>query len=221
MIKKSILFLLATVLAACQVDSYDSGDGEYSMLTADFVEAHTSQASAVDYAVTDGGDSLVMQQPLSADWADKADTLYRAILYYDHAEGTAVQARSIVQVPVLRPNPPSAFGTVRTDPVDLESVWLSPSGKYLNIGLYVKVGEGGPQGARHTVGLVCDSVGVSQAGGRTAYLRFYHDQGGVPQYYSSKTYVSIGCASLRADSVELAVETYDGTSVRCFRLSEQ
>lgn len=96
--------MLATVLAACQVDSYDSGDGEYSMLTADFVEAHTSQASAVDYAVTDGGDSLVMQQPLSADWADKADTLYRAILYYDHADGTAVRARSIVQVPVLRPN---------------------------------------------------------------------------------------------------------------------
>ena len=54
MINKSILFLLAAVLAACQVDSYDSGDGEYSLLTADFVEAHTSQASAVDYAVTDG-----------------------------------------------------------------------------------------------------------------------------------------------------------------------
>lgn len=219
--KKTLAFMLSAALAACQVDSYDSGDGEYSLLTADFAEVHTAAPATVDYAVTDGGDSLVMEQPVSVEWAAKPDTLYRAVVYYDRSGGRAVRARGVVQVPVLRAGKASDFDRVLTDPLGFESAWVGADGKYLNIGLYIKVGEGGAAGARHVVGLVCDSVVASAGGVRTTYLRLYHDQGGVPEHYSSKTYVSVRCASLQADSAVVAVETYSGTVIRGLRLSEQ
>ena len=219
--KKLPAFLLAAAMAACQVDSYESGQGDYSLLTADFVELRTGGPCAVSSAVTDGGDSLVLVPAVTLDWALRPDTVYRAILYYDRSGGPQVRARSIVEVPVVRPAAAAGVDSVLTDPVDLESVWVSAGGKYINMGLYMMVGEGGPEGARHTVGLVCDSVEVGEAGRRTAHLRLFHDQGGVPEYYSSKVYISAPCASVGADSAVLRVETYDGLAVRPLRLSEQ
>lgn len=214
-------FMLAAALAACQTDSYDSGQGNFSLLTADFVELHTNAQCAAIYAITDGGDSLALVPAVTPDWTSRPDTAYRAILYYDRAEGPAVRARSIIEVPVLRPVATAALDSVPIHPVRLESAWVSAGGKYLNLGLYLKVGEGGPEGARHTVGLVCDSVAVSASGCRTAHLRLYHDQGGVPEHYSQKTYVSAPCSMLAADSAVLRVETYDGPAVKALRLSEQ
>lgn len=214
-------FMLAAALAACQADSYESGQGNFSLLTADFVELHTNAQCAAIYAITDGGDSLALVPAATPDWTSRPDTAYRAILYYDRAEGPAVRARSIIEVPVLRPVATAALDSVPIHPVRLESAWVSAGGKYLNLGLYLKVGEGGPEGARHTVGLVCDSVAVSASGCRTAHLRLYHDQGGVPEHYSQKTYVSAPCSMLAADSAVLRVETYDGPAVKALRLSEQ
>lgn len=219
--KNILVFLFAAAMAACQTDSYESGQGGYSLLTADFAEVHTCAPRVVDYALADGGDSLAFGSPAGVQWAETADTLYRAIVYYDRSGGATVSVRGIVEVPVLQPGDSAGLDSVYTDPVNLESVWLSAGGKYLNMGFYIKVGEGGPDGAQHTVGMVVDSVVASAAGVRTAYLRLYHDQGGVPEYYSSKAYVSVGCRSIGADSVVLRTETYDGTDIRQFRLSEQ
>ena len=219
--KKTLAFMLAAALAACQTDSYDSGQGNFSLLTADFVELHTDARCAATYAITDGGDSLALVPAAAPSWASRPDTAYRAILYYDRADGPEVRVRSVIEVPVLRPAAAAALDSVPTHPVRLESAWVSAGGKYLNLGLYLKVGEGGPEGARHTVGLVCDSVALSATGCRTAHLRLYHDQGGVPEHYSQKTYVSAPCALLAADSAVLRIETYGGLAVVGLRLSEQ
>lgn len=219
--KKLLLLLPLLALAGCEMGGYDEGTGEYSMLTGDFVEAHTNAECAVDYALTDGGDSLALTPAVSVSWAVRPDTMYRAVLYYDRSEGSSVRPRSLAAVPVLSVQPAVQLDSVQTDPVDLESAWLSASGRYLNMGLYLKTGEGDDADAHHTVGMVCDSVTMSDSGASTAHLRLYHDQGGVPEYYSSKTYVSIARRAIPADSVALTVNTYDGTVTRRFRLSEQ
>ncbi len=219
--KKGLLFIPLFVLAACEINSYDTGDGEYSLMTAEFVEAHSNAEGTVDYVLTDGGDSLALASAVSASWVDTPDTLYRAIFYYDVSDGNVVKARSLVEVPVLAVLPEERFDSVSTDPVDLESVWVSASGKYLNMGLYLKVGSGGGDGSLHVVGIVRDSVAATPDGLNVAYLRFYHDQGGVPEYYSSKYYLSVRCSDISADSVVVAVNTYDGMAVHGLCLSEQ
>ena len=45
------------LLVSCTQDNYDKGEGEYSLMRADFVEAHVGSDKRVDYVVTDDGDS--------------------------------------------------------------------------------------------------------------------------------------------------------------------
>lgn len=216
-----LLLPAALALAACEMDSYEKGTGGYSLLTAEFVEAHTGARGTVDYVMTDAGERLTLSPAPAPEWASAPDTVYRAVLYYDRAGGGEVRPRALSEVPVAAVQPSASLDTVVTDPLELESAWLSASGRWLNLGLVLMTGEGGGSGARQTLGLVCDSVKASPGGVRTAHLRLYHDQGGVPEYYSAKTYVSVACGQVGADSVVLGVETYGGTVRRAFRLSEQ
>lgn len=216
--RTAVLILSALALAACETESYDSGQGRFSLTQADFVEAHSDAACAVDYAVTDGGDSLVLTERKTVGWIDRPDTAYRAILYYDGAGQGRARPLGISQVPVITVVPAERIDGIRTDPVKFESCWVSRTGKYLNVGLYLKVGEGGPADARHSIGMVRDSLTIGADGTRVSWLRLYHDQGGVPEYYSSRYYVSLSCASLDADSVCLSMNTYGGEVVRKLRI---
>lgn len=215
------MLFFAVAFTACQTDSYESGQGDLSLVTADFAEVHTVASGVVDYAVTDAADSLALASPFGASWASVADTMYRAIVYYDRSADAKVRARSIVEVPVLAPVASDRLDSVYTDPLDLESVWVSAGGKYLNMGVYVKVGYDAPADAVHSIGVVVDTVSISLLGKRTAHLRLYHDQGGVPEYFSSKTYLSVRCADLQADSAVLSVNTWNGPVERRISLSEQ
>ena len=68
-----ISVLVAFTLFGCKDENYDSGDGKYSYIKADFVEAHTISAKEINYVKTDDGDSLVLSPHVSADWAAKSD----------------------------------------------------------------------------------------------------------------------------------------------------
>lgn len=66
------LALTTLLFAACTADNYDTGDGKYSYLRADFVEAHTVASGKIDYAITDDGDSVSLNPVVSASWATSA-----------------------------------------------------------------------------------------------------------------------------------------------------
>ena len=219
--RKLMPLVLITALAACETESYDSGQGGLSLTTADFAEAHSDASRAVDYAVTDNGDSLALSPEISARWITTPDTTYRVVLYYDRTGKNTARPVSISQIPTLAVVPADRFDRILTDPVTFESIWLSKTGKYLNIGMYLKNGETGSDGTRHTVGMAHDSTATGADGSRTAYLRLYHDQGGVPEYYSSKYYVSLPCAALPYDSVCVSIVTYGGTVTHRLSLPEK
>ncbi len=216
-----ISFLAAAVLAACTTDPYDTGDGSYSYLCADLVEANTNSLAQIATATTDNGTTLLLTTPLTTSWAAQADTLYRALLYYNLQtatdDGTTVAAEpvSIGQVPVLTLIDGPSLDEMATDPVTFISAWKAKSGKYLNVNLSVKTGTADGEMESQVIGMVCDSIADGDS--KTVYMTLYHAQNGQPEYYSSELYASVPLADLdlsAGDTIRLRVNTYSGLTER-------
>ena len=74
---QAFLTLLAFLpfLAACTIDAYEKGEGEYSLLTAELVEAYVDNDKHVSHVVTDQGERLTLTSPLTAQWIETPDTM--------------------------------------------------------------------------------------------------------------------------------------------------
>ena len=217
--RRLILCLIAVaMLSACEHTTYDEGDGQYSYMRADFALAHCAAKGELDYAVTDDGDSLLLSPHATASWTTKEDSVYRALLYYDIEGAPVVKPFAAVQVPVLSMRDKADVDTMFTDPVTLESAWLSRENRYLNLCLQLKTGVKEGIDARQIVGIVCDSVAKGEDGSEEWWLRLYHRQNGVPEYYSSKVYVSVPLTvGQGAKKVHLSVTDYTGEVERVFQ----
>lgn len=220
--------LTALALMACETDSYESGTGEYSLMTGDLVEVRTGSEGMIETFTTDNDVAYTLTSPITASWAQEADTCYRALLYYNLVdEGSGIvhytdgmaEAVSISQVPVVSIISLALQDSMKTDPADFESLWMAANGAYLNLAIYMKIGESESDLAYHTIGLVRDSIVKNPDDTRTLCLTLYHDQGDMPEYYSQKYYVSAKRADLIADplipssvadSVRLTINTYNG-----------
>ncbi len=221
------IFFIAILLCSCSSDAYDTGDGALSLMRAEFVEASSNSSSALVSVVTDDGEEMPLTKGVSLSWASRPDTVYRALLYYNKVvadDGTnKAEPLSLSQVPVLAVHDVSDFtGGVITDPVVFESAWKSRNGKYLNLDINLKTGKSGDDNSRHVVGIALAGTGENEAGHKTIRLVFYHSQNGVPEYYSSKLYVSIPVSELpfipsEGDEVSLGINTYDGIKTVSFK----
>ncbi len=214
-IKAATIFLMAlTALFGCTSEAYDSGDGKYSYLTADFAVAHTAAAKTVDYVVCDNGTKLFLSPSLHIEWAERADTTYRTLLYYNAPKASAssntVAAVAAIQVPVLRPIAVERLDSVATDPLTVESAWLADNRRYVNLSLLIKTGKADSDAKGQTVALVLDSIATQPDNTRCAMTRLYHLQGGVPEYYTSRYYVSIDTQDFPADAISIEINTYKG-----------
>ncbi len=204
------LLTVILLFISCHSEHYKTGDGKYSYLRSDFVEAHTSTVGVFDYVVTDDGDTLSMQPYMKVSWAQTPDSLYRCLLYYNHVNGYAepVSARS---VPVVACKKAADIDTVFMDKLTFESVWISRNRKYLNVGFSVKTGKDGTTDRTQRIGLVCDSIVNRTNGRKDMYLRIFHEQNGVPEYYSSKGYMSLPLqGTSEGTTIHLSANTYNG-----------
>ena len=220
---RNLLCLLALVaVSACTQDAYEKGEGVYSEMTAQLADAHVNSDKRVDYVDTDEGEHLMLSQSASARFITKADTTYRCMLYYNKVKGTdgAYQAEvvsmSSVPCPVLKSR--SETNPVKTDPVKFESLWLSKTGKYVNLRLLLKTGMTDDSTAVQRLALVSDTVLAYADGTRSRHLRLHHDQNRVPEYYSTQVYISIPTDSIAADTVSFTINTYDGLVVKTLTL---
>jgi len=208
------LFLVLLALAACTTDSYEKGEGEYSRMQADFVELHANADKQIDYADTDDGSRLTLDEPFTAKWVTKGDSIYRGLLYYKKNDKVVekVQCTALSVARIVRAD--SVKQGIKTDPLKFESMWLSKNRRYLNLGIYTKTGEGGDAGALQRIGVVSDTLMANADGTKTLWLRLYHDQGGVPEYYSQRTYFSVLLDGQTADSIRFTINTYSGEMVK-------
>ena len=78
--------LLTFLLFSCETDSYEKGQGKYSLMTADMGEVTVNSDKQVTAFTTDDGDSYTLTSPAIVQWVQTADTTYRAIIYYNKVE---------------------------------------------------------------------------------------------------------------------------------------
>lgn len=208
---------------ACTNDGYDTGDGNLSYIKAEFVLLATNADGTVDKATTDDSATLQMENPFKQTWAERPDTVYRALLYYDTTDnGAPVKARSVRQVPVVGLVDSERVKDFNDSPLGVESVWMAHNASFANLSLLLKTGKADQDDMRQTIALVADSVYTDTDGKRHLALRLLHDQGNVPQYYTTTQYVSIGRATFDgADSLDIRLNTYEGVVVRHLSTSPQ
>ena len=210
-----------SIFTSCKQETYESGDGKYSYMRADFVDAHTNAEGKLFSVMTDEGDSLLFTEPAERTWAAKADSTFRSLLYYNKV-GNKAELITIVSVPapLIRELSDLKEG-MKTDPVKFVGSWKSTNGRYLNLELVLMTGTTDEEAQLQKIGCVCDSVSTAADGAQHVWLSFYHDQSGVPEYYSSKVYMSIMTSRLpvkmkEGDQVSILINTYTGKITRTF-----
>lgn len=208
---KALLLMALIGMASCQNEGYDTGDSEYSYITAELALLHTNSNKAVAYATLDDGSSLQFASKFTTKWTDKSDTVYRALLYYDKAldGSTTVKARGVTQVPVIGIVKQEDVKNICTDPLDIESVWMAKNKTFINLSLLLKSGTTESDN-QQSIGLVELSRSVDADNRKRVVLQVYHDQGNVPQYYTVQQYASIDLTKLDANIVEIQANTYNG-----------
>ena len=213
-----LLLPLLSLLFSCETDYYDKGTGKYSLMQAELVEVYASAPGVLNRAVSDEGVSLTLTPPFEVKWATKTDSAYRALLYYNKVvAGAEPIACSQVGTAVILPLDSFKNG-VRQDPVRFESAWVSKTGRYLNTSIYLMTGEAPTKDNYHLLAVADDSIIVNTDSTRTQRLRLYHNQGGMPEHYSQRAYFSIPLHNVKADSISLSVNTYNGVVVKKVRV---
>lgn len=223
--KKLFSLLAISLLISCTQDAYEKGEGRYSLMRGDFAEASINSNKQIVSITTDEGELLSLKERWKAKWIETADTTYRCLLYYNKVEDQSGRQQaeivSIGQVPCPRVVPLSEFDKeLKTDPVKFESIWVSKTGKYLNMSLQLMTGYSDDSTAIHKLSFVSDTLLTYPDGKRTLHFQLHHDQNGVPEYYSTQAYVSLLVDSLHTDSVHLTINTYKGPVVKILPLSK-
>ena len=216
-----LLPLTSYLFISCTQNTYDKGDGQYSYLRGDFVEAQVGADKKIVSLITDEGESLPLSQPYSAKWITRSDTVYRCMLYYNKVRDSrgqyVAEPISVGEVPCPIIVPLAKLETeMKTDPVNFESAWMSKTGRYINLSFALKTGTTEDEEAVHSLRIVQDTIITYPDGTRTCHLRLFHDQGGVPDYYSTQVYASIITSEIPADSARIAINTYKGIVTKTF-----
>lgn len=210
--KHIIIFVTALLmLSACKNDSYESGDGQYSYLQADFVEANTSASKELVSARTDDGDMLLFSPHVFKEWASTPDSVYRSLLYYNKvSDDRTTEVYSIVQIPVVKIHKLKGTDEISTDPLFLKSAWISKNRKYLNLYFGIKTGVEDGNDNIQTLSVVYDPDVNNSNDSRNPYIKVVHKQNGVPEYYSSYGYISVPLNDFAlGTTIHLSVNTYD------------
>lgn len=225
---KRLFYILAIAAFAfsCTTDAYEKGEGKYSLMRGDFVEARVNASRQIVSFSTDDGEEYDLTEPYAGKWIKTPDTLYRCMLYYnkvrDSKGQTVAEPISVGEVPCPVIIPLSKLEVeMKTDPVKFESAWMSKTGKYINLSFALKTGTTEDEEAIHSLRVVQDTILTNPDGTSTSYLRLYHDQGGVPDYYSTQVYASLITSEILADSACISINTYKGIITKAFQIKKE
>lgn len=210
------IFLTVFLLSneGCQEDDY-----VYPDVLTEFTEVQTNDEGVLTYLLTDQGDKYQILEREGLDGLTP-DSIYRTLCVYQitDVEKETVQLYSAQKVLSMLPKPASAFSDgIRTDPLDIQSIWLS--GKYLNMVLLPMAKD-----KSHIFHFVENSLTQDNEGRAQLELTLYHDQNGDYEAFIRKTYLSIplwgyGNKLDTGDRIVLHIQTYEeGNTTREFTL---
>lgn len=210
------IFLTVFLLSneGCQEDDY-----VYPDVLTEFTEVQTNDEGVLTYLLTDQGDKYQILEREGLDGLTP-DSIYRTLCVYQitDVEKETVQLYSAQKVLSMLPKPASAFSDgIRTDPLDIQSIWLS--GKYLNMVLLPMAKD-----KSHIFHFVENSLTQDNEGRAQLELTLYHDQNSDYEAFTRKTYLSIplwgyGNKLDTGDRIVLHIQTYEeGNTTREFTL---
>ena len=214
------LFLIVfsiLLICSCTIDSYDKGDGENSMLQAEMADIHFGKDKKADYMVTDNDERFTIKEPFTNKVITTPDSTYRFVTYFS-LDG---QVADVTGVNTVGVTVPKRIKDMKNDPVKFESAWLSNTRKYLNASFYIMLGASDNEKAIQTLGCNIDTLMTNADKTQTLHLTLYHDQGGVPEYYSQRTYISIPLQDIDADTVSLTINSYSGMIEKTFCIKKR
>ncbi len=211
MILSLICFFL---LVSCKEDDY-----VYPNVLTEFIDVQTDDTGTITYLVADNGSRYAVQPREGLDGL-KADTLYRTISIYEFlsAESAENEAEVILysSYQVLSPDPIATSDfkdSIYTDPVDIQSIWLS--GNYLNMILQVHRKD-----QTHTFQFLKDDTTCTSPTGRILCLLLYHNSHNDYEAFTDPVYLSVPLRHLQlesGDSIRFYLNTYkEGTTYREF-----
>ena len=150
----------------------------------EFIGAATDENGTLTRLVADNGEEYRIQARSGLDGLKK-DTLYRTISIYQPLENQTVQLYSSELVLSMIPvSAKQIIGDIKTDPVDIERMWLS--GKYLNMVLLAKVKE-----ESHSYHFIDQGIQKEADGTQTLHLQLYHNRNNDYEAFTRKVYLSV------------------------------
>lgn len=195
-------------------------DYVYPSVVTEFIGAQTNNDGTISQLVADDGTiySVLQRDGLGG---LVADTLYRTISIYgpitqENGKGNVAQLYSCQLVLSVNPLPASDFkGNIKTDPVDIQSIWLS--GEYLNMILLVQYKE-----LSHLYHFVDEGITSDQSGTQTLNLRLFHDRNNDYEAFTKQVYLSVPLKNYlqllrKGDKIRFNLNTYkEGETYREF-----
>lgn len=184
LLKRTLLYLLClpALLSACSEDDY-----VYPDLVTEIVNLKTNSKGTGKLLVTDQGKEWNIQ-PIAGLEGLTADSTYRVISKYVPLSDTGVKQEAKVYavqgVTAPVPLPEAKFKYIKTDPVEIQSIWRS--GDYLNLILQVMVKD-----QLHGFHFIENGIKTGEGGIKTLYLTLYHDKKGDTEAFYRKTYLSV------------------------------
>ena len=171
-----IPLLCLLVLASCENED-DTWSDSYQL---DFLELLTDTQGRATLAVTDRGDSLEVENPVTS---LKSDTLYRCVAFYVQPANGKLNLRSVYSA--ISPFPSAmADREEHTDAVKIQSMWRG--GRYVNMTLLI-----GGKEKTHYFAFKDNGTVENADGSNTAHVLLYHDANGDMEAFSHTAYLSL------------------------------
>lgn len=185
-----VLFLIV----ACKKED----DFYYPSVSLGFVTVKAGEDGSLQMLIPDKGKPLpVLKDRTGA--RISPNTFKRQLSNYEVtvADGTEkaiiYSLQELLALEPKRADDPAFSDGIKTDPVNMVSIWMGRD--YLNMILNLKVkGD-----KKHVLGMIEESVAV-KGGEKIVTLSLFHDAAGDEPYYERKAYISVPLQSYKADS---------------------
>lgn len=214
---KSFLILLAgiTAISSCKKDEY-----VYPNVLTEFVDITTSSTGRLSYINCDNGESYQIKDRSGIE-GFIPDTTYRAISVYEpeieknkNNNNAKLYSCQFIVSPV--PVPEDKFNKeIKTDPVDIDRIWLS--GNYINMILDIMAKD-----KSHGICFILNGISDTKNGYKTINMTVYHNNNDDYEAYTKKAYASIPLWPYndilnKGDKIIIRINTYkEGMTVREF-----
>ena len=179
-----LLPVLACLLTACGDDDY-----HYPSVKLEFLTAFSGTTGSLQTVLTDDGESYPVVEDASNMKIDLNSSVrivsnYAPMKAADGTDGVKLYAtlNAVAPIPVTADK---FDGGVKTDPVELQSIWMGRD--YLNLLLGIKM-----QNGKHLLHFIEDEVTLDETGEcLIVRLTLYHDAGQDVPAYTKRAYASV------------------------------